>query len=66
MICYSKVFEGVTFSMACDFELKHRKTNQDFRRQLFSKQEELLGTDDQKWGNTSTRKSPTNFSEVSI
>ena len=44
-----RIFEGVTFSMACDFELKHRKKNQDFRRQLFSKQEELLGILDKKW-----------------
>lgn len=44
-----RIFEGVTFSMACNFELKHRKKNQDFRRQLFSKQQELLGILDKKW-----------------
>lgn len=35
--------------MACNFELHHRKKNEDFRRQLFSKQEELLGIVDKKW-----------------
>ncbi len=44
-----RIFEGVTFSMACNFELKHRKKNQDFRRQLFSKQQELLGILDKNW-----------------
>ena len=44
-----KIFAGVTFSMACSFELKHRKKNEDFRRQLFSKQEELLGSLDKEW-----------------
>jgi hypothetical protein len=44
-----RVFEGVTFSMACDFELRNRIKNQDFRRQLFSQQLELLGILDKKW-----------------
>ena len=35
--------------MACDFTAKHRKKNKDFRRQLFSKQEELLGMPDKEW-----------------
>lgn len=37
------IFSNVTFSMACDYELKHRIESQDFRRILFAKQEELLG-----------------------
>lgn len=43
------IFEGITFSMACDFELANRKHNQDFRRILFSKQEELLGCLNANW-----------------
>jgi hypothetical protein len=36
------IFEGVTFSLSCDFELRHRRPDEDFQRQLFSKQEALL------------------------
>ncbi len=38
------IFESVTFSMACDFEVSHRIANEDFRRQLFAHQLGLLGT----------------------
>ena len=37
------VFETITFSIANDYELRHRNENEDPRRQLFSKQLELLG-----------------------
>lgn len=43
------IFASVTFSMACDFELKNRVENRDFRRMMFAKQEELLGILDKKW-----------------
>ena len=43
------IFSSVTFSMACDFELKHRRKQEDTRRQLFSKQEELLGVLNEEW-----------------
>ena len=43
------VFSGVTFSMACDYELKHRVPGKDFRRLLFSYQEELLGSLSPAW-----------------
>ena len=36
------LLQGVTFSLACDFELRHRVPGQDFRRILFTKQLELL------------------------
>jgi hypothetical protein len=36
------LLQGVTFSLACDFELKHRVAGRDFRRLLFAKQLELL------------------------
>jgi hypothetical protein len=43
------IFSGVTFSLACDFEVKHRRKNEDSRRQLFAKQEELLGMLNKEW-----------------
>ncbi len=43
------IFASVTFSMACDFELKNRVKNRDFRRIMFAKQEELLGILDRDW-----------------
>lgn len=44
-----RVFVGITLSMACDYELKHRIYNQDFRRLMFFKQEELLGILNAEW-----------------
>ncbi|WP_462409856.1 Imm63 family immunity protein [Neobacillus sp. Marseille-QA0830] len=43
------VFDGITFSMALDFELDNRDNTQDFRRILFKKQEELLGIINKEW-----------------
>ena len=43
------IFEGITFSMACAFELANRRHNKDFRRILFSKQEALLGCLNANW-----------------
>ena len=37
------------FSIACSWELKHRKENEDSRRQLFSKQIELLNKINPEW-----------------
>jgi Immunity protein 63 len=45
-----RVFSGVTFSMAVDFELNNRIDTEDCRRQMFSKQQELLATLDKDWG----------------
>lgn len=45
-----RVFSDVTFSMAVDFELNNRIDAEDCRRQMFSKQEELLATLDKDWG----------------
>lgn len=39
----------LTFQAACDWELKHRRENEDFRRQLFAKQLELLGSVKEEW-----------------
>ena len=37
------------FSIACQWELEHRKESEDSRRQLFSKQIELLNHVNPKW-----------------
>lgn len=44
------VFATITFSMACDFEVRHRRAGEDFRRQLFSKQVALLAALSPDWG----------------
>lgn len=44
-----RAFGDVTFEMACDFELRHRRANEDSRRQLFAKKLELLGALDPGW-----------------
>ncbi|MDR3404347.1 MAG: Imm63 family immunity protein [Chthoniobacter sp.] len=43
------VFESVTFSLACDYELAHRVAGQDFRRVLFARQIELLSSLSPSW-----------------
>jgi hypothetical protein len=43
------IFDGITFSMASDYEITNRKETQDCRRLLFVKQEELLGIIDKGW-----------------
>lgn len=36
------ILKDITFSIAIDYEKKHRNKNEDFRRQLFDKQLDLL------------------------
>lgn len=43
------IFASVTFSMACDYELKNRIEEKDCRRIMFVKQEELLGLLNENW-----------------
>lgn len=43
------IFSGVTFSLACDYELKNRVEDKDSRRIMFAKQEELLGILNKDW-----------------
>ncbi|MEN3748509.1 Imm63 family immunity protein [Sphingomonas sp. HF-S3] len=43
------IFDGVTFSMASNFEVKHRRTGEDTRRQLFAKQIEYLERLSPEW-----------------
>ncbi|KAA5531600.1 hypothetical protein F0460_16010 [Paenimyroides baculatum] len=43
------IFSGITFSMACDFELKNRIETQDCRRMIFEKQNELLKKLNDDW-----------------
>ena len=40
---------GLTFGMACEWELKHRIEGEDSRRQLFQKQIDLLSQVNQDW-----------------
>ncbi len=44
------VLRGVTFAMACDWELQHRTPGEDPRRALFRRQQELLAQLDPGWG----------------
>jgi hypothetical protein len=37
------IFDDITFSMACDYDLKNREEDKDFRRLLFKEQERLIG-----------------------
>ena len=43
------VFEGVTHSLASDYELVHRKENEDSRRIMFSRQNHLLSILSTEW-----------------
>jgi len=43
------IFSGITFSLACEYELKHRIEDKDCRRIMFDKQEELLGILSDTW-----------------
>lgn len=45
----AEVFNGITFELACKFELNNRITGQDSRRLIFSKQIELLSLLDKNW-----------------
>jgi len=44
-----RVFEAVTFSMASDYEVRHRRPWRDTRRLLFDKQLELMGKLSPEW-----------------
>jgi hypothetical protein len=43
------IFEGVTFNLACDYEVRHRIPHQDCRRLLFQRQIELLSILSARW-----------------
>jgi hypothetical protein len=45
-----KIFDGVTFWLACKYELAHRIEEQDSRRILFQHQVELMSTLSLHWG----------------
>ena len=49
------VFSGVTFSMACAYELANRNSSQDFRRIMFEHQVELLTLLSPEWGEREAR-----------
>ena len=44
------IFEGIAFSIASRYELAHRRDGEDSRRQLFSKQVEILASLSDRWG----------------
>jgi len=44
-----RVFESVTFEMACDHEVQHRRVGDDPRRQLHEKQLMLMGKLSDDW-----------------
>ena len=50
-----EVFEDITFSIACQYELKHRIEGQDFRRLLFHYQEALLSRLSPEWAEKEAR-----------
>jgi len=43
------IFKGIVFEMASEYELNHRKPEEDFRRLLFSKNLELFKKLDNQW-----------------
>ncbi len=43
------IFESITFQMACDHELSHRKPGQDARKLLFANKLGLLASLDEAW-----------------
>ena len=43
------IFKSIVFRMASDYELEHRKPDEDFRRQLFAKRIELMEKVDSKF-----------------
>lgn len=45
-----QIFQSVTFSLACAYELQHRVETQDCRRLLFRRQIELLSQIYERWG----------------
>ena len=49
------VFEGITFSLACNYEVAHRIKKQDSRRILFQRQVELLSALFPYWGEREAR-----------
>ncbi|HSL44574.1 MAG TPA: Imm63 family immunity protein [Anaerolineales bacterium] len=50
-----EVFKHITFSLACQYELKHRIEGQDFRRLLFRYQEALLSMLSSEWAEREAR-----------
>jgi hypothetical protein len=49
------VFEGVTFSLACDYAARHRIQFRDFRRQLYRRQLELMSVLSPAWAEAESK-----------
>jgi hypothetical protein len=58
-----QIFQGVTFSLACKYELEHRIERQDIRRLLFQRQVELLSQLSPQWGKRRAREHETILGE---
>ena len=43
------IFKGISFEMACRWELQNRKEQEDFRRQLFAKQIQIIKEVDEEF-----------------
>jgi hypothetical protein len=50
-----RIFEGITFSLAIEFELHNRIKGQDSRRLIFAKQVELLNHLNPAWASNETK-----------
>ena len=50
------LFEGITFDLACNFELRHRVRRQDPRKKLFAKQIDLLTLLKEQWAQSVSEK----------
>ena len=44
-----RVFQSITFSLSCEFELRHRMSRKDCRRLLFQHQRDLLASLSPDW-----------------
>ena len=49
------VFESVTFSLACNYEVRHRVAGQDSRRMMFARQIHLLSLLSPAWAEREAR-----------
>ena len=55
-VVLERIFSDITFSMASDYELKHRIEGQDSRRQLFAVEENLMRQLKPEWGDNEIKR----------
>lgn len=51
-----RIFRSIASDMASAYECRHRRESEDFRRQMFAKQLEYLGTLDPAWAKRERRR----------